>query len=52
MEELLNLYAELIKAATDEQVVTHLSNLVQDAGALAEAVKNVVEAARQRAQAQ
>lgn len=50
MQELLDMYAVAIKAATDEQVIEHLTNLVNDAATLAEAVKVVVEQAKARLQ--
>lgn len=48
MDQLLSAYAEIIKGATDDQVVQHLSNLVQDAAALAAAIENVISQARGR----
>ena len=48
MDQLIQLYADLIRGATDEQLPLHLNNLVTDAIAVAEAVKNVVDQARAR----
>ena len=49
MQELLDLYTEIVKAATDDQVAQHLSNFWTDAQNLAAATKAVVEQARARA---
>ena len=49
MEELLQVYTELVKGANDAEIPLHLGNLIQDAATLAQAIKNVVEGARQRA---
>ncbi len=48
MDQLLALYTELVKGASDDQIVTHLTNLVQDAAALADAVKTIVDQAKAR----
>ncbi len=48
MDQLLNLYTELVRGATDDQIVTHLTNLVQDAAAIAEATKQIIDQARAR----
>ena len=49
MQELLAIYAEFIQAAEDHQIIPHLTNLLQDAAALADATKNVLDQARQKA---
>jgi hypothetical protein len=49
MQELLALYEEIIKAATDDKIATHIANLVTDAQDLAAATKAVIEQARARA---
>lgn len=49
MDQLVNLYVELVRGANDEQIVLHLSNLVQDAAAMADAVRKVIDQARERA---
>lgn len=49
MTELLALYEEIVKAATDDQIGKHLANLVTDAQDLAAATKAVIEQARARA---
>lgn len=48
MQELLAVYEEIIRSAEDHQIVGHLTNLVQDAAAITEAVKSVVDQARAR----
>ena len=48
MEQLLALYTELVRGATDDKIVEHLTNLVTDAAALSEAIKNIVDQARAR----
>jgi hypothetical protein len=48
MEQLLALYAELVRGAEDHQIPMHLNNLIQDAAVLTEAVKNVIDQARQK----
>lgn len=47
-EELLNVYTEVIKAATDDQIPVHLENLIKDAAAVADAVKSVMNEIRTR----
>ncbi len=49
MQELLALYEEVIKAASDDQILPHLTNLVQDAAAMANAVAGVLDQARTKA---
>lgn len=51
MQELLALYEEIVKAASDDQIAKHLENLVNDAAQLAAATKAVVDNARARAAA-
>lgn len=48
MDELLAFYEHLIKQAEDGQVLNHLTNLVQDAAVLTDAVKTVVNQAKAR----
>lgn len=48
MEQLIALYEELLRGAEDHQIAGHLTNLVQDAAVLTEAVKNVIDQARAR----
>jgi hypothetical protein len=48
MDQLLTLYKELVAGATDDQILVHLTNLVSDAVALADATKQIVDAARAR----
>lgn len=48
MDQLIALYSELLRGANDEQIVTHVTNLVSDVAAMADAVKAVVDAARAR----
>lgn len=50
MDQLLQLYTELLRGATDDQIVSHLTNFVQDSVALADAVSAVVNQARARVQ--
>lgn len=49
MSELLALYTELVKAATDDKIAEHLQNFLTDAADLAAATKAVIEQARARA---
>lgn len=48
MEQLLALYTSLVQGATDDQIATHLTNLVSDAVELSDATTAIVERARQR----
>jgi hypothetical protein len=52
MNELLAVYAEIVKAATDDQILQHLTNFLTDAKDLEVAVKAVIDQAKQRAAAQ
>lgn len=49
MQELMAVYAEIIQAAEDHQIIPHLTNFLQDAATLADATKNVIDQARQKA---
>lgn len=51
MEQLVAIYEEILRGAEDHQIAGHLTNLVNDAAVLAEAVKNVVDQAKARAAA-
>ncbi len=48
MDQLLAVYTEIIRAASDDQIVTHLSNLVEDAAVLTKSIETVVAQARAR----
>lgn len=52
MNELLAVYTEIIKAATDDQVLQHLTNFLTDAKDVEMAIAAVVAQAKQRAAAQ
>lgn len=52
MQELLNVYTELIKAATDDQILQHLTNFLTDAKDVETAIASVIAQAKQRAAAQ
>lgn len=49
MQELLNIYAEIIKVASDEDIPLHLENLLKDASAITSAIRGVIDQARARA---
>lgn len=48
MNQLLEYYSELVKVAGDDQVKTHLENLVADAVQLTAAIDTVLKQARAR----
>lgn len=49
MDQLLQLYTELLRSAEDHQIPQHLTNLINDAAAMTDAIKAVVDQARERA---
>lgn len=50
MEQLLQVYAEIVRAAPSaEAAAAHLAALLLDAEAVAKAVRDAIDAARQRA---
>lgn len=49
MQELLAIYEEILRSAEDHQILPHLTNLLQDAAAMADATRNVLDQARQKA---